>query len=180
MADKARVTSIEALEVFRPSLIKFTEETSTALLGAEADAGRTAQWLRGEMIPYWKKEVRIRQEDVTRAKSKLTVKQAQKDDDQRVTVDERKAVEKAKRRLVEAEEKFTRSRAWARRLEKAQDDFRGAIGSFKTIVEHEMPKAIARLDHSIATLDAYTKMKPKSAPGGTRRAGPQASEGGAP
>jgi len=159
MADRARVTSIEAIEAFRPSLIRFTEETATALTSAESDAGRTALWLRGEMLPYWKKQVRIRQEDLTRAKSKLTIRQAEKEGEARSTVDEVKAVERAKRRLAEAEDKFARTRQWARRLEKAQDDFRGAIGSFKTILDYEMPKALASLDYSIGKLDDYTKVR---------------------
>ena len=168
MAQKARVTSIEALEAFRPVLVAFTEETATALLSAESDAGRTAQWLRGDMIPYWKKEVRVRNEDLVRAKSKLTVKQHEKEDDERTTVDERKAVEKAKRRLAAAEEKLEKSRRWVRRLEKSQDDFRGAIGAFKTLIDQQMPRAVARLDHSITTLDAYTKVAPKRADTGPK------------
>jgi len=165
LADKAKVTSIDALASFRPVLVKFTEETSAALMSAESDAGRTVQWLRGEMLPYWKKEVRVRGEDVVRAKSKMTIKQAQKSGDERTTVDERKAVEKAKRRLAEAEHKYAATQRWARKLEKAQDDFRGAIGAFKGIVDQQMPRAIASLDQSIGSLDAYLKVKHK-APGG--------------
>lgn len=170
MADQARVTSIEAIEAFRPSLVKFIEECSAALLSAEADAGRTAMWLRGDMLPFWKKQVRIRQENLTRAKSQLTIRQHEKDGESRATVDERKAVEKAQRRLAEAQEKYERTRAWARKLEKAQDDFRGAVGAYKSLLEQQMPRALAALDHSIASLDSYTKLKPKAAPGSAPKA----------
>ena len=148
---------------------------SAALMSAEADAGRTALWVRGQMLPYWNKEVRIRQEALTRAKSQLTIKQHEKEGEARTTVDERKAVEKAKRRLTEAEEKYARTQSWARKLEKAQDDFRGAIGAFKTILDQEMPKALARLDHAIGTLDAYTKIKSKAPSGHAPKSAPDAA-----
>ncbi len=162
MADRARVSSVEALAAFRPALVKFQEETAAALTSAESDAGRTALKLRNQLEPYWKKECRVRREELTRAKGKVSAKQASKSNDERTTVDEKKALEKAKRRLEYAERKLEVTRVWARRLEKEQDEFRSKIGGFKAVVDQQMPRAVFELDRVIRTLDEYLRIKSKA------------------
>ena len=92
MAERARVHAIEAVSGFRPALVQFVEECRSALVSAEADAGRTASRIRADRYPYWKKQIRVRQDELKRAKTELIMKQAMKDPDEaRSTVEERKA-----------------------------------------------------------------------------------------
>ena len=147
MADRARVHSIDVLEKFRPALVKFVDECSAAIVSAEADAGRAVMRIRGERLPYWKKQIRVRQDEFTRAKSELAMKQVMKDgDDARADADQRKLVEKARRRVTEAEDKYAKCRSWARRLEKEQSTFSAQVGALKRVLETEMPRAIAELE----------------------------------
>ena len=75
MGKRARVTSIDALRRFQPALTKFVEETRAALIAANSDAGRTLTWLKREQLGHWKREVRRRRDDVTRAKSEVMRKE---------------------------------------------------------------------------------------------------------
>ena len=81
MADRARVHSIDALQKFRPALVTFIEACSAALVSAEADAGRAVMRIRGEREPHWKRQIRVRQDELNQAKKELAMKQLMKDGD---------------------------------------------------------------------------------------------------
>lgn len=166
MAKRAKVYAVDALTRFRPALIKFVDECSAALVSAEADSGRVVMRIRGERYPYWKKQIRVRQDELVRAKSELAMKKVMRDaDDARSDVDQVKAVERAQRRVAEAEEKTRLCKEWARKLEKEQNNFRGQVGALRRILESDMPIAIAELDRMVAALEDYLKT------GGPRPAG---------
>ena len=155
MAERARVHAIEAVSGFRPALVQFVEECRSALVSAEADAGRTASRIRADRYPYWKKQIRVRQDELKRAKTELIMKQAMKDPDEaRSTVEERKA----RRRVAEAEEKTQTCTRWMRLLDKEQSKFRSEISSLKRVIDMDMPRAIAELDRMALALEEYTKL----------------------
>ncbi|USN99568.1 MAG: hypothetical protein H6810_02555 [Phycisphaeraceae bacterium] len=172
MAERARVHSIDAPARFRPTLVKFIEECKTALISAEADAGRTISKIRSDRYPYWKKQIRVRQDELNRAKTELIMKQAMREPDEaRSTVEERKAVEKAKRRVSEAEEKTRTCKHWLRQLEREQTKFQSSISVLRRALDTDMPRALAELDRIATALEEYVKL------GGKRPAGrPRASE----
>ena len=183
MAERARVHAIEAVSGFRPALVQFVEECRSALVSAEADAGRAASRIRADRYPYWKKQIRVRQDELKRAKTELIMKQAMKDPDEaRSTVEERKAVDKAKRRVAEAEEKTQTCTRWMRLLDKEQSKFRSEISSLKRVIDMDMPRAIAELDRMALALEEYTKLG-KARPaaksrGSSDRGKSERSEGG--
>jgi len=163
MSQGARVTSIAALREFRPALIKFVEEARAALLAAESDAIRTIEWLRRDMAPFWKREIRRRQDDVVRAKTDLINKQRSATGDPRSAVEERKALERAQRRLEEAHAKVEHTRHWIRQLEKEHMAYKGAAqglaGQLVTLEE----RALHDLDRMAEALEQYVALSvPKS------------------
>lgn len=159
MADRANVHAVEALAGFRPAVVEFIDACRAALTGAEADALRTVSYINENRAPHWKREVRRRQDELNRAKSELIRAQARKQGDERSTFDERKAVDKARRRLEIAEQKLAACKVWVRRLEKEQVKFLGEIQALKQIVNHDMELALANLDRMIGALDAYTRIR---------------------
>jgi hypothetical protein len=173
MADRARVHSIDALGKFRPALVTFVDECSAALVSAEADAGRAVMRIRGEREPHWKRQIRVRQDELNQAKRELSMKQIMKDgDDARPDADQRKLVEKAKRRVAVAEEKHRLCKRWARKLEKEQSNFHAQVGALRRVLDMEMPRALAELDRMAQALEDYTKLKaPGAGPGAKRPKG---------
>ena len=193
MADRARVHSIDVLQRSRPALVTFVDECTAALVSAEADAARVVMRIRGEREPYWKKQIRVREDELKSAKGELAMKKIMRDaDDARSDVDQVKAVNKARRRVEEAQEKHRLCRQWARKLEKEQSDFRGQVSALKRVLEMDMPRAIAELDRmalaledytNIATLSGRTKVPPgkaKAAPGEDRSPAPESDPSDTP
>lgn len=154
MAESARVTSIEALTEFRPALIRFGEEAQAALVSVGSNAAMLVETLRRERLAHWKREIRIRSEEAVRANTKLIQQTAS--ESPRPSVDARKAYEAAKRRVKEAEEKYEHTQQSIRALEKEIEQYRTAIQPMASIVRAGMPTAVARIDRSVAALDAYT------------------------
>lgn len=158
MSDSARVGNIEALTAFRPALIRFAEDAQAALTSVGSSATMVLETLRRDRIPHWKREIRLRSEEAVRANTKLIQQTA--GDTPRPSVDARKAYEEAKRRVREAEEKHESALRWVRTLEREIEQYRTAIQPLASVVRAGMPAAVARLDLSVAALDAYTAPAP--------------------
>lgn len=120
----ARVTGPEVIDGFRPHLATFLK-ACTAALGARAgELGRLHDWLRGEQLPHWKRET-IRREEAYQEARRLWL-QAQADvaagSDGRGpgragSHEERLAMDQARRRRDEAEEKLAQVKRWVMRLD---------------------------------------------------------------
>ncbi len=180
MASPARITDIQALKDFRPALIRFSEDAQVALRSTGSDAARVLGWLQRERLPYWKREIRIRSEDVVRANTKLAEQNA--GENPRPSVDARKAYELTKRRVREAEEKYERTRYWIRALEKEVERYRASIQPMAGIARSGMTNAVARIDSLLNALEAYTALElPDEArstqePGDVDDCGPESEE----
>ncbi|KAA0215172.1 MAG: hypothetical protein DYG94_09715 [Leptolyngbya sp. PLA3] len=159
MAGGARVTSIAALREFRPAIIKFVEEARAALIAAEADASRTIDWLRRDQAPFWKKEIRRRQDVIVQAKTDLFNKQRTASGDPRSAVEERKALELAQRRLEDAETRAANTQHWIRQLEKEHMAYKGAAQMLSSQLVSLEDKALYDLDRMSAALEEYVAIQ---------------------
>lgn len=162
MPGGAKVTSIAALREFRPALIKFVEESRAALIAAEADASRTIDWLRREQAPFWKKEIRRRQDEITRCKTDLFNKQRSASGDPRSAVEERKALERAQRRLEDAQARAEHTSYWIRQLEKEHMAYKGTSQMLASQIITMEDKALYDLDRMAAALEEYVSINAPS------------------
>jgi len=165
MSGSARITDVKALSDLRPAVIRFSEDAQSALVSVGSDAARVLAWIQRERLPHWKREIRIRSEEAVRANTKLIQQTA--GEAPRPSVDARKAYELAKRRVKEAEEKYERTRYWARNLEREIDRYRTAVQQMAGIARAHSGDAVTRLESLINALDAYTSEAPppESSPG---------------
>lgn len=156
MNQGAHVRSIAALSELRSALAVFEEDAAAALSMAEADIVRTIDWIRADRLPYWKKEITRREEMLTRAKTALA--QAQLTDHSmgpKSTVDERKAIAKARQQVEEAQQKLKASQRWFRELEKQYTLYKGRVAPMQRMVSADLPKARTDLEVMARTLDEY-------------------------
>jgi hypothetical protein len=65
----ADVRSIDAIDRFRVSVVEFIDAGRVSITEADSDLDRNIIWLEREQVPYWTRQIRKRQEMVTRAKS---------------------------------------------------------------------------------------------------------------
>jgi hypothetical protein len=74
--------------------------------------------------------------------------------------DERKAIERAKRRVEYAMRKCEAVRHWIVALDRAADEFRRSRTQFATWIDVDLARGVASLNEMSETLVTYTTMKP--------------------
>jgi len=158
--DRADVRSIDVIDRFRATLVGFVDAGKAALLEAESDLDRTILWLDRDRVPHWNRQIRKRQELLTRAKSELYRKQMQSSakGGRAGDSDERKNLQRAERRLEEARARLQATRSWMRRLERERTLYKAAISPLASALDHELPSAVALLRKMSENLEAYTDL----------------------
>jgi hypothetical protein len=160
MANRARVESVEALKAFRRALFKFQEASNVALTDAESELNRTLMWLHTEQLSHWQTQIRKRTDLVSRCEEAVRMKKLFVDAAGRRSsaIDEQKALDRAKRSLEVAHEKFANTKSWSRKLEREVQTYKGTVQRFATTVQSDLPVAAARLESAILKLEEYLKL----------------------
>lgn len=161
MSGSARITSIEAVGEFRAALGEFEDNVRGALAAAEIDVRRTLDWLRHQQQPFWKSEIRKREEKLTQAKSALSRAQSLTSElSPKSFVDEKKALDRVKRSVERAREKLARTKVWHREMERAFDTYKASVNRLERQITATLPAARARLAHTQERLDEYVSELP--------------------
>src|SRR6266545_3005443 len=161
----ADVRSIAAVIDWRADLTNYGDLLAEAMAGVDLEIRRAADWLE-EQLALWKKAIRDCEEDVVRAKAELAQRKFPTWDGREpdCTVQE-KALRLARARLEHAQEKVETVRRWIGRLPKMIDEmFTGASRRLKSMLEADVPSALAELGRRIASLESYTGLRPDHAP----------------
>lgn len=181
--ERADVRSIEVIDRFRATLAEFVDSGRNALVEAESDLDRTIMWLDRDRQPHWTRQIRKREELVTRAKSELYRKQTQLSakDGRPSVVEEQVNLRRAQARLEDAKRRLEATRTWIRRLERERTMYRSAVSAFAGVVEADLPHAVALLRRMSENLEGYLGMAPPDlarALGGPEDAGPSMRRSG--
>ena len=156
----ARVHSVDALKLFRVALIKFGEEASNALTGAEAQMNRMVVWLERDQATHWQVQHKKRTEALSRAQEALRMKKLFPDASGRIPtpVEEEKVVRRCKAALEEAEQKLAYIKRYSRQIQKEIMNYRAGVQRFATWVHAEIPMAVGRIDRMIDALEQYLSL----------------------
>jgi hypothetical protein len=155
MATQAKITSVEAIELFRAALIVFTSQARPALEEVSNEGLRTRLWLENEQRRFWENERRIRGRKLEQAQQELF--NARLSQFQESTSLQLMAVHRAQQAVREAEEKLARLKKWDRELENRSAPMLKEIEQLHSFLTAEMPKAVAYLSQVVRALDAYTE-----------------------
>ncbi|MBS0196587.1 MAG: hypothetical protein JSR77_07500 [Planctomycetes bacterium] len=176
MSESARIHDFRALSDAKAALIKFVDEATAALASMDADVQRMSQWLSSDRPSHWKAEIRRREDAVNAAKAEIAKKQLSRAPEPASVVQERKALERAKLRLEDAQRRAENVRKWAPRWEREAMMYKGACQALSEALHRDIPLACARLDAMRNTLEAYARMAPPSESGGGSVTAPSAPE----
>ncbi|MGA0038786.1 MAG: hypothetical protein ACO3NZ_02965 [Pirellulales bacterium] len=157
MAGQAEVRSTDTLAFVKSALATFAYECGQALAEVELEGRRGVDWITVDQAGYWKAEIRRRGEKVNEAMKDLERCRAFKGtgDGPPACTDEKKNLEKARRKLQVAEEKAEAVRHWTPIV---QQQFREAgvkLVHFREVLDVDIPKALARVERMLKALDAY-------------------------
>lgn len=151
--------SLDALRDFRVALVKFAENCSVAIADADGEVHRTIHWLELEQLPYWTQQIRNREIVVNQWKDAVRQKQLYKDSTggRQSAVDEMKKLAQAQASLVEAQERYTATRQYVRKLQKQQMEYRGQVQKLSLALTGDVRECLARLQALQNMIADYAK-----------------------
>jgi len=165
MPESARITSVEALESFRSSLIIYLEKAIRAAADINHEVVSTHLWLQSDRRVHWEAQVR-------RLTTELNLRQqelfsARIGNLQNNTLMEQKAVQKAALALDAATAKLALVKQYCRQYENRVAPMAKEIEKVRGFLANDMRQAVAVLTQIIHTLNAYAEIKGGgTAPGG--------------
>jgi hypothetical protein len=161
MADRAQVTSVEAVESFRSDLIIFLTKARSVLEEACDEVLRTRQWVQNDQRRLWEHEMKVRARKLEEARAELF--RAQLSQFQESSSLQQMAVHRANRAIREAEAKLAVLKKWDRELENRTDPLVKMLTQMHGFLITDMAQAVAYLAQVVKTLEAYAAV---AAPGG--------------
>src|SRR2546427_5672453 len=146
---QAQVTSVDAIEAFRSSLILFLSKARPTLEEVSADVLRTRSWLENEQRTRWEHEVRRRHKELEQAQQALF--SARLSNLRKESAAEVMAAHRARRELDEAENKLRILKRWAREFDGRVQPLLKQIEKLHTVLANDMVKATAYLAQAVNT-----------------------------
>lgn len=164
MAGRADISDPGILRTFRAGQLRFQQQMEGALDAAPTRLSKAQERLRLELAPFWKREVVKRQDAYAAARRRWLEAEA----DVRAgsegrrgaiekpsSIDERREMLKAQRRLEEAEAKLEAVRTWTTRLDVEGKDLLGKIRNLGLSLGQQCREANAQLEAMATRIDEY-------------------------
>ena len=153
MAQRSHVSSVEAIEAFRASLIVYLSKARPAIEEISNEVSRLEQWLEHDQHNHWVAEIRMRTRKLEEAQQELFTAKMSKMKD--ATAAQEMALQRARQQLREAEEKQVVTRRWSRDLENRTQPLLKEISQLHTFVTTDLVRAVEYLVQVLRALDAY-------------------------
>lgn len=167
MSQSARVNSLDALKALADALARYGPEALEALGAAEMEIRRVTEFLQ-QQLKHWQRQVEKRQEDVNRARADLAHARALRQGERHGYVEQEIALNKARQRLREAEDKVVVVKRWLVHLPQAIHEYEGPARRLAGLLGADLKQGLAVLKDKIAILEAYAAVPVAEPPqGGT-------------
>jgi hypothetical protein len=154
-SNQAKVTSLDALDALRASLIIFLSKARRSLDDAGDELRRMRAWLQHDMRTRWESEVRRCARVLEAAEQELF---SAKLSSLRDNISQQQiAVRKAKADLAHAEEKLRNTKTWSRNYEAVSDPLAKRLEGLRQFLDYDLPKGITYIVQTQRTLDAYAE-----------------------
>ena len=106
MSRSAQVHSLESIEAVKVALLAFSHDINLAVAGLDSEIRRMLEWLEHDRPAFWKKQVHRAHDAMVQAQAELHRCLMFPINDERPSCyDERKALQRAQKRLEYCEEK---------------------------------------------------------------------------
>jgi hypothetical protein len=158
MAERAQITSVEAIESFRSKLIEYISQMRPTLGEVSSEVVRMRVWLQGEHRIYWEGELRRRARRLEEAKQELF--NATMANLNEAAALHRMAVQRAQRAVQEAETKLLVLKKWSREIENRAAPLMKQVDQLYGFLAVDMARGVAHLDNVLKALEAYRNVTP--------------------
>ena len=157
----ANVRSVEALKDFKLAMVTFAEEARVGLDSVQMELRRYRDWLERDQLGYWKSQIKHWQEQVSMARTELHRRQLSAQNSDAISDTEQKeALQKAKRRLDEAEEKVAVIKKLIPVFEQAAAQYNAASQPLGDRLSGAFVNSLASLEKMITAIEAYAAVAP--------------------
>lgn len=158
MPDNAKVTSVEAIEIFRARLVIFREKAGRVLDEVSEEVKRTRMWLQSDRITFWEGQIRRRQKDLEMKQQELFSAQISGMRD--ASFAQQQAVRRARQAIAEAEAKLNLVKQWNRQYDQRVEPLGKQVEKLRHNLVHDLGNAITFLTEVNKTLADYAEMTP--------------------
>jgi len=158
MAESAQVSSVDAIEAFRASLLIYLGKAKPALEQVSAEVLRTRVWVQNTQRAHWELQLKLRRRKLEEARGELFNARLSQFNDS--TLLHTMAVQKAQRAVDEAEAKLALLKKWSREMETRAEPLLKQLEQFHGYLTTELSKGAVQLAQIVKTLDAYTDTVP--------------------
>jgi hypothetical protein len=158
MAPHAHVSSVEAIEAFRASLIVYLSQARPVLEEVGSEVLRTRFWLEHEARAHWEREIRRRTERLHEAEQALFG--ARLSGLREAPSAEQLAVRRAKVAVEQAEDRLKNVKRWCREFDSRIDPLARELDPARNLLAIDMPRAVAHLARMVQTLGDYAGLNP--------------------
>jgi hypothetical protein len=176
MSGGAHVDSFEVVRDFRAAVATFADEARDALAIYDLELRRTLDWLLIDQPQAWQQAVRNAEEAIRVAKIELGRCRSQKlpGGGEPSCMEEKKLLERAKRRQQFAEEKLTVTRKWGHNFSRDALQYTSQASQLGDLFDADLPRALSLLDRVLRSLEAYADLNSgvSSSPSAARPAAP--------
>ena len=159
MSERAQITSVEAIESFRASVIIFLGQARPVLEEVGNEMSRMQLWLQEDQRRVWETELRRRERRLEEAKQELynaTLSSLQTGNTALLQM----TVQRTHRAVEEARAKLAMLKKWGRELENRTAPLLKQTEQLQGFLATDMSRAVAYLDQVLKALEAYQNVTP--------------------
>lgn len=160
MPDRARVTSLEAIESFRAKLIIYREKAGRVLDEVNDEVVRTRLWLEGDRQTFWQSQIRARTRVAEQKQQELF--SAQISGLTEASAVQQAAVHRARRAIRAAEEKLKLVKQWQRQFDHRVEPQARQAEKLHHTLSHDLGHAVVWLNEVIKTIAEYSELSPST------------------
>ena len=161
----ARIDSPDVLKELRVKFVKFAQACHQALGSCDSDVKSTASWLATDQRMFLKLQLRKADEALTVAQRDYSqAKWGASDLNRSSGTEEKRQLEKAKRRKEDVERRVAAVERWSVRLDEEVGRLRKPCISLANLLDHTTPRALASIDRMLDSLEDYLRPAPPEAP----------------
>jgi hypothetical protein len=163
MNPQADVASIPVLQDWYAALCTFRADAVDVLAAVDMEIRHAFDWIE-QQAKIWQKAVKECEEEVVQAKADLSRREIP--DHTGKTPDttiQKERLRKTQARLHFAEEQVQVCRRWLQKLPRMiNEEYESHARRLGAFLDSVLPQSLAALQHQIASLEAYTFIKPES------------------
>lgn len=158
----ADIANAQVIRDFRMKLARFVTATGAALGGSDNDLRSVQDWMQHEQLPYWKRQLRDREEVYQQARRAWLTAEDEvrgginsRGPQKPSSGEERVVMQKAQRRREEAEEKLASVKRWILRIEQDCSPLLHQCRDHDLILAELGERALHKLDRMASEIDTY-------------------------